>query len=59
MALSFRLAELQGDDGFWRSSLLDPLECPNPETTGATHFKPKANPNATDSAVTSLHRQRY
>lgn len=28
----------QGSDGFWRASLLDPLEFPGPETTGTAMF---------------------
>lgn len=33
--LSASLAPLQGEDGFWRSSLLDPEEYPNPESSGS------------------------
>lgn len=29
-----KLASIQGADGFWRSSLLDPEEFPNPESSG-------------------------
>jgi rhamnogalacturonyl hydrolase YesR len=32
------LVPLQGADGFWRSSLLDPLHYPNPETSGTAFF---------------------
>ncbi len=32
------LAPLQGDDGFWRSSLLDPDDVPNPEASGTGFF---------------------
>jgi len=33
-----RIAALQGDDGFWRASLLDPAKMPNPETSGTGFF---------------------
>lgn len=33
--LAASLAPLQGEDGFWRSSLLDPQEYPNPESSGS------------------------
>ena len=33
--LAASLKELQGADGFWRSSLLDPDEFPNPESSGS------------------------
>jgi rhamnogalacturonyl hydrolase YesR len=36
MALS--LAKCQGDDGFWRSSLLEPETFPNPESSGTAFF---------------------
>lgn len=32
------VAPLQGDDGLWRSSLLDPTEYPSPETSGTALF---------------------
>jgi len=32
------LIPLQGQDGFWRSSLLDPDHFPNPETSGTAFF---------------------
>ena len=45
-AMAAALAELHplhgqttyGDDGFWRASLYDPTEYPNPETTGTAAF---------------------
>jgi len=33
-----RLAEIQGEDGMWRPSLLDPAEFPQPETSGSAFF---------------------
>jgi rhamnogalacturonyl hydrolase YesR len=33
-----RIASLQGKDGLWRSSLLDPDEYPSPETSGSGFF---------------------
>lgn len=33
VALSRRLAGLQGEDGYWRASLLDPASYPSPETS--------------------------
>jgi len=33
--LAASLSELQGVDGYWRSSLLDPDEYPNPESSGS------------------------
>jgi unsaturated rhamnogalacturonyl hydrolase len=36
--MSARLAEVQGMDGFWRSSLLDPEEYPHPESSGTGFF---------------------
>ena len=33
-----RLAGIQGADGIWRSSLLDPAEFPMPETSGSAFF---------------------
>ena len=33
--LAFSLKDLQGADGFWRSSLLDSEEYPNPESSGS------------------------
>jgi unsaturated rhamnogalacturonyl hydrolase len=33
-----RLLDLQGADGLWRSSLLDPDEFPSPETSGTAFF---------------------
>ena len=32
------LAQSQGKDGFWRSSLLDPDEYPDPESSGTAFF---------------------
>ena len=32
------LVPLQGEDGFWRASLLDPADVPNPETSGTGFF---------------------
>ena len=36
--MAARVAGLQGDDGYWRSSLLDPASRPNPETSGTGFF---------------------
>jgi rhamnogalacturonyl hydrolase YesR len=36
--MSARLLDLQGPDGFWRSSLLDTEEFPQPETSGTAFF---------------------
>jgi unsaturated rhamnogalacturonyl hydrolase len=36
--MSARLVEVQGKDGFWRSSLLDPEEYPQPEASGTGFF---------------------
>jgi rhamnogalacturonyl hydrolase YesR len=36
--MSSRLITLQGSDGLWRSSLLDPQEFPNPETSGTVFY---------------------
>ena len=36
--MAARLVEIQGDDGFWRSSLLDPDEYPAPESSGTGFF---------------------
>ena len=36
--MAARLLELQGADGMWRPSLLDPLEFPTPETSGTAFF---------------------
>lgn len=36
--MSSRVAEVQGTDGYWRSSLLDPASLPNPETSGTGFF---------------------
>lgn len=33
-----KIASLQGEDGFWRASLLDPASLPNPETSGTGFF---------------------
>jgi unsaturated rhamnogalacturonyl hydrolase len=33
-----RIAALQGADGYWRASLLDPESLPNPETSGTGFF---------------------
>src|SRR5207249_10204649 len=33
-----RIADLQGPDGSWRASLLDPDSRPNPETSGTGFF---------------------
>ena len=32
------VASLQGEDGYWRASLLDPKSLPNPETSGTGFF---------------------
>lgn len=32
------LLPLQGEDGFWRANLADPLHVPNPETSGTAFF---------------------
>ncbi|MEZ5149009.1 MAG: glycoside hydrolase family 88 protein [Bacteroidales bacterium] len=32
------LMQSQGEDGFWRSSLLDPDEYPDPESSGTAFF---------------------
>lgn len=36
--MAARIASLQGADGFWRASLLDPSSVPNPETSGTGFF---------------------
>jgi len=36
--MAARLVSLQGADGFWRSSLLDPAEYPAPESSGTGFF---------------------
>ena len=36
--MAARLNEVQGEDGFWRSSLLDPEEYPQPEASGTGFF---------------------
>jgi rhamnogalacturonyl hydrolase YesR len=36
--MAARIASLQGADGFWRASLLDPATVPNPETSGSGFF---------------------
>jgi unsaturated rhamnogalacturonyl hydrolase len=36
--MAARAASLQGEDGYWRSSLLDPTSLPNPETSGTGFF---------------------
>jgi unsaturated rhamnogalacturonyl hydrolase len=33
-----KIVSLQGEDGFWRASLLDPSSLPNPETSGTGFF---------------------
>lgn len=33
-----KIAAVQGEDGYWRSSLLDPASRPNPETSGTGFF---------------------
>lgn len=33
-----KIASLQGEDGYWRSSLLDPASLPNPETSGTGFY---------------------
>jgi rhamnogalacturonyl hydrolase YesR len=33
-----KIAALQGEDGYWRASLLDPRSRPNPETSGTGFF---------------------
>jgi unsaturated rhamnogalacturonyl hydrolase len=33
-----KVAALQGEDGYWRASLLDPASLPNPETSGTGFF---------------------
>ena len=33
-----KVAAVQGEDGFWRASLLDPAKMPNPETSGTGFF---------------------
>ena len=37
-SMAAALLPIQGTDGFWRSSLLDPAEFPNPETSGTAFF---------------------
>ena len=36
--MAAKVASIQGEDGFWRSSLLDPASLPNPETSGTGFF---------------------
>ncbi|HEY3380680.1 MAG TPA: glycoside hydrolase family 88 protein [Vicinamibacterales bacterium] len=36
--MAARVAALQGEDGYWRASLLDPGSLPNPETSGSGFF---------------------
>ena len=36
--MAAKLLTLQGDDGLWRPSLLDPAEFPTPETSGTAFF---------------------
>jgi unsaturated rhamnogalacturonyl hydrolase len=36
--MASRVAEVQGEDGYWRSSLLDPTSRPHPETSGTGFF---------------------
>jgi unsaturated rhamnogalacturonyl hydrolase len=38
MEMAEKAASLQGADGYWRSSLLDPASLPNPETSGTGFF---------------------
>src|SRR5437667_47796 len=33
-----KITALQGEDGYWRASLLDPVSRPNPETSGTGFF---------------------
>jgi rhamnogalacturonyl hydrolase YesR len=37
-AMASRIAALQGKDGFWRASLLDPDSVPRPESSGTAFF---------------------
>jgi unsaturated rhamnogalacturonyl hydrolase len=37
-AMASRIASLQGKDGFWRASLLDPDSVPRPESSGTAFF---------------------
>jgi unsaturated rhamnogalacturonyl hydrolase len=36
--MAARVAAVQGEDGYWRASLLDPASLPNPETSGTGFF---------------------
>jgi rhamnogalacturonyl hydrolase YesR len=36
--MAHKVASLQGDDGYWRTSLLDPVDWPTPETSGTGFF---------------------
>ncbi len=36
--MAAKIASLQGADGYWRASLLDPASLPNPETSGTGFF---------------------
>ena len=36
--MAAKVAAVQGTDGFWRASLLDPVSLPNPETSGTGFF---------------------
>jgi hypothetical protein len=36
--MAARVAALQGEDGFWRASLLDPASVPRPESSGTAFF---------------------
>jgi len=37
--MSISISQLQSEDGFWRSSLLDPAEYPDhPETSGSNFY---------------------
>jgi len=36
--MAAKVAAVQGTDGFWRASLLDPVSLPNPETSGTRFF---------------------
>ena len=37
-SMAGRLAQIQGEDGMWRPSLLDPAEFPQPEASGSAFF---------------------
>jgi rhamnogalacturonyl hydrolase YesR len=38
LEMAAKVASLQGEDGYWRASLLDPASLPNPETSGTGFF---------------------